>query len=173
MHNIDLAIFEYIYEFTGNYYRLDLLGHILAKYLPYGLILILIILTVKDQKRFGITTLKAVVAGFFSTYLLALPIERLIIRKRPCDLLEFTPLIPKELSFSFPSSHAAFFFAFSTVVFFRHKKLGVFLYISSALIILARVYTGVHWPSDVLTGALLGLLTGLVLQKIIEIREGN
>ena len=173
MHNIDLVIFEYVHGLAGQSYRLDLLGHILAKYLPYGLILILVILTVKDRKRFGITTLKAIIAGFFSTYVLALPIERFVLRRRPFDLLELVPLIPKKSSFSFPSSHAAFFFAFSTVVFFSHKKLGLFLYFSSFLIILARVFSGVHWPSDVFVGALLGLLVGLVLQKIIEIKESN
>jgi len=69
---------------------------------------------------------------------------------------------------SFPSAHASFYFALSTIVYLYNKKLGIFFYIVSFLIVIARVFTGVHWPSDVLAGAVLGIAMGLVLNKIFK-----
>ena len=63
-----------------------------------------------------------------------------------------------ETSYSFPSGHAAFFFAISTVVYLYNKRWGVWFYLASAVIGLARVAAGVHYPTDILGGAVLGVV---------------
>ena len=58
---------------------------------------------------------------------------------------------------SFPSDHAVLFFAFATGVFLVSRKAGLVLYTHAIVVIcLAMVYHGVHYPSDLLAGALLG-----------------
>ncbi len=168
----DLTLFEYIFSFTNQSYWLDFAGHFLSFFLPYILILILILLSIKDGRMYRFMTLKAIAAGFFTKIFLIIPIQRLIPRERPFVFFDFPPLISRVPSPSFPSSHAAFFFTLSTVSFFGNKKLGIFFYVCSLLIIIARVYAGVHWPSDVIVGALIGIITGLVIQKITE-RKSN
>lgn len=70
-----------------------------------------------------------------------------------------TILIPPPSGYSFPSGHAASSFAAASVLsrFFKNAQ---FLWIAAALIALSRLYLGVHYPSDVLAGGLLGIGIG-------------
>src|SRR3989338_8623276 len=79
--------------------------------------------------------------------------------ERPRPFVDNSAIVAlfNEASYSFPSGHAAFFFALSTVVFLYNKRLGVWFYAASAVIGLARVAAGVHYPTDILGGAVLGV----------------
>jgi membrane-associated phospholipid phosphatase len=60
---------------------------------------------------------------------------------------------------SFPSDHSMLFFSLSTGLWMIDRRIGVFCFIWSALVIdLPRVYLGIHYPSDVVAGAALGVL---------------
>jgi len=66
---------------------------------------------------------------------------------------------------AFPSGHAALFFAVSTIVFLYNKKAGIIFFISSFLICLTRVFTGIHWPLDILAGIVVGVFSGYLIHK--------
>lgn len=71
---------------------------------------------------------------------------------------------------SFPSDHAAISFALSTVIFRVSKPLGVASYIWSTFIIcLPRLYTGMHYASDILAGAIIGVVTVLLAVSVMPI----
>lgn len=104
----------------------------------------------------------ALISGFFARYVLKWCITFFVGRERPyvahADIVSLiTPPLNEEY-LSFPSGHALFFFAVSTVVFIHHKKLGSLFYLVSAVMVLARVVAGVHYLSDVVCGAVLGML---------------
>ena len=62
---------------------------------------------------------------------------------------------------SFPSDHAVLFFALSTGMYLVNKKAGVFLYLYTILgVALPRIFLGIHYPTDILAGATLGVLLG-------------
>jgi undecaprenyl-diphosphatase len=69
---------------------------------------------------------------------------------------------------SFPSGHAAFTFGLATVVYFYNKKLGVAFLIAALLVSIARVFVGVHWPSDILAGAIVGVFSGWLVNRLLK-----
>src|SRR5690606_18071160 len=85
-------------------------------------------------------------------------------RDRPEDVILRTDF---HGSFSFPSSHAllAFFIVGFIVLFYpRLKKILIPLAICTAF---SRIYCGVHYPSDILVGALLGLALAYLYKKLL------
>lgn len=99
-------------------------------------------------------------------------IKPLVDRPRPCELigsnLHAVPWIrlPDGMRWdeSFPSNHALNNFAIATFfsLVFRRRWLTIALFACASIISIGRVYEGVHYPSDVVGGAILGLLFGAV-----------
>lgn len=104
--------------------------------------------------RFGITEL----------------IRFLMPRLRPFTTHEVYQLIP-EHGYSFPSGHAAFFFALSTVIFYYNKPLGICFFAASVLMGIARVTAGVHYPSDIIGGFIVGVLVAMCVVFVMKSRE--
>lgn len=93
-------------------------------------------------------------------------------RPRPFVLEQFTPLIDHAASPAFPSGHAAFFMALAVYFLLaREKKFGWFLLVSAILISLARISAGIHYPTDILAGWVIGALVSLVLWFLVRKRQ--
>ena len=87
---------------------------------------------------------------------------KLIVR-RPRPVMEgLPPLGGAPSSLSFPSAHATSGFAVATAMS-RVEPLGALAFLLAFALALGRPYLGMHYPSDVLAGALLGILLGLLV----------
>jgi len=106
--------------------------------------------------------LVALVSAAVSRGIIATVIRFFYHHPRPFDVLAVKQLVP-ESGYSFPSGHAAFYFALSTGVCLYNKKLGAGFFIVSALMGIARIFAGIHWPADILGGALIGIGTTLLV----------
>jgi undecaprenyl-diphosphatase len=90
-------------------------------------------------------------------------IKPLVGRVRPCNAL--TPaqcrlLVGRSSAMSFPSAHAANSFAMAMVASWRFRRFAPVFYVFAVAVAYSRVYVGVHYPLDVLAGAVLGALLG-------------
>lgn len=163
---MDYLIFQQINNFAGKNICLDSLGIFFAKYLGYVLVVILLLFLVKNSKKYWKMLAKsfgaAILARFGITELVRFYWER----PRPFVENHVHLLLDKVNQASFPSGHAAFFFALSTVVYFYNKKAGLLFFLASFLISISRVFSGVHWPSDILVGVLVGVFSGWLVMKI-------
>jgi undecaprenyl-diphosphatase len=65
----------------------------------------------------------------------------------------------------FPSDHATVVFAVTGATIYWRRLLGFACLALAVLVAVARVYVGVHWPSDVIAGATIGLFAGLLLAR--------
>ena len=74
---------------------------------------------------------------------------------------EPAPLVDLPATASFPSGHSTVAFACATALTLAVPRLALPFYVLAALIAFSRVYVGVHYPGDVLAGALLGVAVGL------------
>ena len=169
MFNLDLYFFNLINGLAGKWIWLDYSEMFFAQYCEWILWLALILFLVVNVKKNWKVFFEAFLAAGISRFVLAEIIRWLWFSPRPFVVLNFIPLISKSSNeASFPSGHASFYFALSTIVYIYNKKAGIVFYITSFLIVLARVFVGVHWPSDILAGAILGILTAWILNKFIK-----
>lgn len=94
-------------------------------------------------------------------------------RVRPCNELK-NIITPAGCggTYSFPSNHAFNNFAAATFFFLLYKNLKWILFTAASLVAISRVYLGLHYPSDIFTGAMLGILFGYLF-SILVIRINN
>ncbi len=160
---MDLYLFQQINSFAGRAVWLDALGVFSAKYLIYLLVVAAVFIFWKKRRLI----LQSLLAVFLAKFVLVDLIKFFWPKPRP--FFENTVnLLLEQTGASFPSGHAAFSFALSAVVFFYNKKVGALFFAAAFLISISRVFVGVHWPSDILAGALVGIFSGWLIVKIFR-----
>jgi undecaprenyl-diphosphatase len=77
--------------------------------------------------------------------------------------------------FGFASSHAANCFALAMAFYllFSTKKLSFFLFLWAIIVSYSRIYVGVHFPSDLIVGALVGVMITILLWILINLITSN
>ncbi|HOX29894.1 MAG TPA: phosphatase PAP2 family protein [Candidatus Paceibacterota bacterium] len=155
---------------AGHWPILDRLGIFFAEYLQYvlGLLLLAVIVFSKERTKRLFMAAAAVLAALLARFAVKGLILMFYSNPRPyAGNFSARQLVstPGEDFQSFPSGHALFFFAAATAIYCYDKKLGMVFYTAAILISFARIFVGVHWPSDILAGAILGIITGLLTYK--------
>lgn len=172
--SVDVSLFNYINSFVGRWTWLYYFAIFCAKYLGYILVLAIIIFFLINFKKHWLVLFEAIIAASFTRFVLVEIIRGAWFKLRPFAQFNFIPLIHQNAGeSSFPSGHASFYFALSTIIFLYNKKAGILFYAASFLIAISRVFVGVHWPSDILAGAIIGVITALIINFIYKKYENN
>ncbi len=133
----------------------------------FWLILAVILLIPKKTRRCGI--------AMFVSYVLVLLVghvvlKDLIARPRPCHIDQTVALlVERPTSFSCPSTHTAWAFAAAVSVLWHNRKAGIAVLVCAVLIGFSRMYLFVHFPTDVLFGAVLGAVLAAITCYIMGI----
>ncbi len=172
--DLNIMMFSAVHALVGQYSLLDAVQIFAAEYLPYLLVVVLcgVFLYPKSGRRDRIMVLAAFAAALCARFIVKPVILLFVAEPRPFVFLEFTPLITtslKENMQSFPSGHALFFFALATALYLSHKKIGIVFLIAAVLMGIGRVYTGVHWPMDIVLGALIGVGVGFLFYTLSRV----
>ncbi len=125
----------------------------------------IILLIMPKHRREGVCVLTALLIGFLITNA---ALKNLIARPRPYTLIEgLSILIPEPADFSFPSGHACSSFAAAvTMLRLSDRRAGIAAVILAFVISFSRLYIGVHFPTDVLAGILIGTVSAFISVKI-------
>ncbi len=131
-----------------------------------------ILLTIKKKTRYtAMTLLVSLLTGLILGNGL---LKNVFMRPRPfmlddaVDLLIRTPQ-----DWSFPSGHTLSSFEAATAIFQYNRIWGSAAYILAGFIAFSRMYLQVHFPSDVLAGAVLGILIALWVYEALRPEEGS
>ncbi len=166
---MDWYVFQKINYFAGKSVFLDRIAVFFAEYFGYILAAILLLLFIKNWKKYWQMAVLAFGSAIVSRFVITEILRWLWFRPRPFVNHHVNLILNQSAAeASFPSGHAAFYFALSTIVYFCNKKLGIGFFIASFLICLARVFSGVHWPLDILAGMVVGIITGFLILKIFQ-----
>lgn len=127
----------------------------------------LLLLIPKKTRKAGLVSAMALIGSLLFTNLL---IKNLVQRPRPyVTFRELQILIPRPSEFSFPSGHTSSSFAAAGAIYAcQPKKIGIPAMVLAVLIGFSRLYVGVHYPTDVLAGAVLGIMLGYGAKYLAE-----
>lgn len=158
---------------TGGYIFFDAMVLVYAEIIPWFVGFFFCVLIIFSYKRtvwpFVFSSLVLLSASFLSTKL-----KILFNFQRPFEIYQTIQPVFLTYGFgSFPSSHALFFAALTTLSFFFLKRFSYFFLIVSFVIGVARIVAGVHFFFDVLAGWILGFLLALGAIYVYKNSIGN
>ena len=165
IQGIDWAILNWIQEV----FQCGFLNFVAPKITALGnkgtiwLVLALMLTISKKYRKYGIAMFAALAVGALIGNVMLKP---LVARSRPCWLETVELLIRNPSDYSFPSGHTLSSTIGAFMLTSANHKFGWLAIPLAVSIALSRLYLYVHFPSDVLAGAILGILVGIFVRKI-------
>lgn len=177
--NLDLSIFYFINHTMSNILFdkfMPFITEISNWYLVY--IFLLSWLIWKGGKNGRIAAMTIIAAILLTDQINSSLLKELFDRIRPCHVLsDVRLLISCGGGYSMPSSHAANNFSLAVILSYFYRQYRYVYFSLATLIALSRVYVGVHYPSDILIGALVGTVISIFLilfiRKIFKYQRTN
>ena len=170
MAQLDAEVFLWVNGWVGRFPWFDaLMRLVVSDYLiPVLLSVVLLVLwfgarNLEERTRLQYAVITAGIALGLVNLWVAL-INDAYIRPRPFTTYEVDLLFYAPTDSSFPANPAAIAFAVAAGIWMGNRRLGSLLYVVAALFAFSRVYAGVNYPLDVITGGLLGVATAYAVR---------
>ena len=169
LYSLDVAVFHFINQTIANP-LFDKFFSYITEVKNWYLVYIILWLTIfiKGGRKGKIAALFALLLITASDQFSSAFLKNLIQRVRPCNFLDDVRIVLGCTgSFSFPSSHAVNNFAIATFFAILYPKYKWALFISAFLVAFSRPYIGVHYPSDMVGGAIIGIIFGFLFSFFV------
>jgi undecaprenyl-diphosphatase len=157
---IDRSLFLFINHLPHNA-LFDAVASVLSGIGKGGLIWFVFaaIIFFREEKRDHWFFLPFAISGFFGSIFSEILIKFLVARPRPVAEMGAIVLADPG-NYSFPSTHTTLAFAMAYILSLEEPKLRTWFYLLAVCISLSRIYLGVHYPIDVVCGAIIGTTVG-------------
>ncbi len=169
---MDTYISEYLNGIITDSVMLSFVVEFLADDSAYLIIfgVLIFCFMLRDRLVDKVTFLSALIIGSFARILVKPFVSYFFPRARPfVENTNINSILSHSRSEdyqSMPSGHTLFFFGIATVIYMHNKKWGLAFYFLSLLVGISRVAGGVHYTSDILVGAILGIIFAYILNKL-------
>ena len=165
LQEIDTAVFYFINNSLANPVTDSFMAFITnSKNWIILYVIVWFYLVIKGGKKGIVVGILILICILISDQLSSNLIKNYFQRVRPCNTLPHVHLLVGCInSYSFPSSHAVNNFAAATFFTYFYPGYKYVLFIGAFLIAISRVFCGVHYPSDMLVGILIGIIVGLFI----------
>jgi len=137
----------------------------ISDFLIYFFILGAILIPILTNRDYAYAVFTSLVTG--GTWLITFIIKNIFMIPRPFVTMHLTPLY-FESGFSFPSSHVTVATAIAVLIWNKNRKLGIIFAVFAILTALSRMVIGVHYPTDIIGGFIVGLIISLTFIKIFK-----
>jgi undecaprenyl-diphosphatase len=163
----DLELFQFINGFANRSVIADWFVIVIAEYIPYivGIITIILLVKIQNWKERIRILLILMFSGLLARGLIFEVIRYFYDRPRPFLALGLTPLF-MENSYAFPSSHAIILTLIGCSVLLFSRRWGIIFLVFTVINALARIYSGVHWPTDSIAGIAIAIFSVIIATKM-------
>lgn len=168
MQNIEFAILDFIREYLTS----PLMDKIMVGITSLGnsgaiwIVLAILMLCSKKYRKTGIVLAIGLIGSLVIGNIILKPLFH---RLRPFQIKEgIELLISAPHDYSFPSGHTLASVISATILLIREKRIGIYALVLAILIAFSRLYLYVHFPTDILGGAVIGAIIGFFSVKIGE-----
>lgn len=158
MQEFELEILDFVREHIRNGF-LDTVMPIVTMCGNLGIFWVAMALVISAKAKYRRCSITMLIGLLLGVLIGNLAVKNMIQRDRPCWVNEIQDmLISNPQDFSFPSGHTLSSFCAATILCYYDKRLGIPSFGVALLIAFSRLYLYVHFPTDIVGGAIIGVL---------------